>query len=99
MWRVQTVAGRSIPVLVVDSTPFLVRRSMTVVAQIREPYELPDNLRLLAVPIEQPVKGVISVADLMSFRRNRFAELLGQADPAAMDAVKNALAARFDLPT
>jgi mRNA-degrading endonuclease toxin of MazEF toxin-antitoxin module len=70
---------------------------MIVVAQIREAHELPDNLLLLAVPITQPVKGVISVADLMSFRRNRFAELLGQADANVMDAVRNALAARFDL--
>lgn len=70
---------------------------MIVVAQIREAHELPENLLLLAVPIEQPVKGVISVADLTAFRRDRFAELLGRADAATMQSVKNAIAARFEL--
>jgi hypothetical protein len=84
-------------VVICDSAAFVARRSMIVVAQIREAYELPESLLLLAVPIEQPVKGVISVADLMVFRRNRFAELLGYVDGPVMQSVKNAVAARFDL--
>jgi mRNA-degrading endonuclease toxin of MazEF toxin-antitoxin module len=99
VWRIEAVGGRSIPVVICDSTAFVARRSMIVVAQIREAYELPENLLLLAVPIEEPVKGVISAADLMVFRRNRFVELLGQADADTMRSVKGAIVARFDLDT
>jgi mRNA-degrading endonuclease toxin of MazEF toxin-antitoxin module len=97
VWRVETVGGRSVPVVVLDSTAVAARSAMITVAQIRESYELPNNLLLLAVPITDPVKGVISIADVQVYRRGRFAELLGDIDAEATAAVKSALAARFDL--
>jgi mRNA-degrading endonuclease toxin of MazEF toxin-antitoxin module len=97
VWRVETVGGRSVPVLIVDGTAVAARSAMITVAQIREPYELPNNLLLLAVPITDPVKGVISIADIQVYRRSRFAEPLGDIDCETMAAVRSALAARFDL--
>lgn len=99
VWRIETVGGRSIPVVLLDSAPFAARSDLLVTAQIREPHELPDNLRLLAVLITEPVKGVVSIADLGTFRRYRFAEFLGRLDSEVMAAVRSALAARFDLNT
>ena len=97
VWRIETVGGRSIPVVIVDSTPFVARRTLIVAAQVREADELPERLLLLAVPLDQPVKGTISLADLAAYRRERFAEYLGLIGSDAMSAVKNALAARFGL--
>ena len=97
VWRIETAGGRSIPVVIVDSAPFVARRTLIVAAQVREVHELPERLLLLAVPLDQPVKGVISVADLAAYRRERFAEFLGEIGSDTLSAVKNALAARFNL--
>lgn len=96
-WRIETAGGRSIPVVIVDSTPFVARRTLIVAAQVREAYELPERLLLLAVPLDQPVKGVISVADLAAYRRERFAEYLGRIGDDTLSTIRNALAARFGL--
>lgn len=91
------MGGRSVPVVIVDSTPFVARRTLIVAAQVREAHELPERLMLLAVPLGHPVKGVISAADLAAYRRERFAEYLGLISEETLAAVKNALAARFGL--
>jgi hypothetical protein len=71
--------------------------ALIVAAQVREADELPERLLLLAIPLDQPVKGIISVAGLAAYHRERFAEYLGRIGSDTISAVKNALAARFGL--
>jgi mRNA-degrading endonuclease toxin of MazEF toxin-antitoxin module len=96
--QVWTVAGRRPrTALILDIAPVIERRDLIVCVLIRDPAELPENLSLFAVPISQPVDGVIAVSDITHFLKEHYTQYLGSVDQATLDQVKAAVRARFDL--
>jgi mRNA-degrading endonuclease toxin of MazEF toxin-antitoxin module len=95
VWR---VGGRRPRVaLILDSAAVIRRRDLLICVLVRDPAELPENLSLLAVPVSEPIVGVIAVSDITHFLKEQYTEYLGRVDEATLDLVKEAVRARFDL--
>ncbi|PRX92037.1 hypothetical protein [Allonocardiopsis opalescens] len=66
-------------------------------APIVEDTTQPQNLRLLGVPLQEPVKGVVRVIGITPVRRVRFEELLGRVSFAELEQVDAAIRAVYGL--
>ena len=95
IWEVHTAIGRALAVVVVDDDAFVARASMISCVQVRDRDEIPEQVRLLAVPLQYG--GVASISDLQVVHRKRFAIPLGEVESTELDLIKIALTVRLGL--
>lgn len=95
IWRVTTIGGRLVTVVILDSDLIAAHASMIAGYSVRPRAELPESAGMLAVEISDT--DAVCCGDLQVYRRDRFAELLGQVSADQLDVIKNVTRIRFDL--
>ncbi|MFI1914770.1 hypothetical protein [Nocardia sp. NPDC020380] len=83
-------------VVILDATPAMLDRQRVLTARVRPDREVPEAMKLLAVPI-RGAGLTVAVYDIAAFDRAWFTESKGQLSLDEMALVKSALSARFDL--
>ncbi|NUS45467.1 MAG: hypothetical protein HOQ24_17465 [Mycobacteriaceae bacterium] len=98
IWQVRTITGEAVrTVAVLDSDAVVKLRPAVVVAPVLPQREVPNGVRLLAVPLAGDPAETVAVYSLSTVLKERFAQRVGAASAEEWDLIKNALAARFDL--
>jgi hypothetical protein len=96
IWQAKSpIVGQHATVVVLDATPGMLERRRILAARVRPEREVPQAMRLLAVPIS--VGDVVAVYDIAAFDQAWLVEQAGALSADELGRVKNALSARFDL--
>ncbi|MFI9503521.1 hypothetical protein [Nocardia sp. NPDC052566] len=96
IWKaVSPLAGQEATIVILDAAPGMLERRRILAARVRPEREVPQAMRLLAVPTSDG--QTVAVYDIAAFDKAWFTELTGALTEDELGRVKAALAARFDL--
>ncbi|GAB2683013.1 hypothetical protein ACWDYH_37045 [Nocardia goodfellowii] len=96
IWKTESrLTGMVGQVVIVDSDLIAEARSRVAVAPVRPAREVPRALQLLTA--ELPDGAAVAVYDLAVVPKNTLTENIGAIPSAALDQLKIALRARFDI--
>ncbi|MEU6580077.1 hypothetical protein [Nocardia sp. NPDC046763] len=83
-------------VVILDAVPAMLERQRVLAARVRPDREVPEAMKLLAVPVQE-TGLTVAVYDIAAFDKAWFTESKGRLSADEMSRVKAALNARFDL--